>query len=320
MLVLFTPCEQFLDSADFYFLKVKGSNFVFFFCVVKNYSDGCRNKGLFRVEIASCRRSCPRAKIMNAGVTHQLPLLINKLIWEDRDGQKNLIRFDQGPSTSVYLLGELRIENFSSGLHWVGYQFYSLEQITSCVKSQFSKYFLSKEKLKFQFEIPKSPFCLSLLRVLKIKIMQHGTFVDRFMDEKVTLLVFRRITHLFSQHLKHIPLKMKKNKRRRSFGTIEYRQEKGLILETFKPKFPILTILILLLPSMKQQEYSQYKPKYPEYNFDAEEALTMQAVKQKGRRTSLPAVLIPPPKPVLMEAKLGRSQLSNFDEISVLAF
>ena len=70
---------------------------------------------------------------------------------------------------------------------------------------------------------------------------------------------------------------------------------------------------------MKQQEYSQYKPKYPEYNFDAEEALTMQAVKQKGRRTSLPAVLIPPPKPVLMEAKLGRSQLSNFDEISVLA-
>ena len=84
---------------------------------------------------------------------------------------------------------------------------------------------------------------------------------------------------------------MKKNKtssskryqRRASFGTIEYRQ---------------------------QQEFALCKPKYQEYHFESEEAMS-QAVKQKGRRTSLPAVLIPPPKPILMEAK----HVSELNEI-----
>ena len=93
--------------------------------------------------------------------------------------------------------------------------------------------------------------------------------------------------------MKHSLVKMKKNKtssskryqRRASFGsaigTIEYRQ---------------------------QQEFTLCKPKYQEYHFESEEALC-QAVKQKGRRTSLPAVLAQtigsatPSKPILMDSK-----------------
>ena len=94
------------------------------------------------------------------------------------------------------------------------------------------------------------------------------------------------------QHVKHSLVKMKKNKassskryqRRASFGTIEYRQQ--------------------------QDQFTLAKPKYQEYHFESEEALA-QAVKQKGRRTSLPAVLIPPPKPILMEAK----HVSELNEI-----
>ena len=225
----------------FIFSRSKGLISCFFFCVVKNYSDGCRNKGLFRVEIASCRRSCPRAKIMNAGVTHQLPLLINKLIWEDRDGQKNLIRFDQGPSTSVYLLGELRIENFSSEISLLEFGInYKL-----CKKSIF-KIFFFQRKTKVSVRDPKKPLLPIPAKSAKNQNYATWDICRSIYGWKGNFTCLSQNHTSFSQHLKHIPLKMKKNKRRRSFGTIEYRQERGLILETFKPKFPIITILILL--------------------------------------------------------------------------